>query len=164
MSYEFSKIEDALQAMTEGRVVIVVDDEKRENEGDFIAAADRITPETIAFMITEGRGQLCVPIMPEQARRLEINPMVETNTAPHGCSFTVILGGSGARRGSGVRCGVAVRCRCGGGGAHSRTIRTLLSPSSSMTSRIWPVRPRASASRMRSASLALMPGTYPMAA
>ena len=82
MSYEFSKIEDALQALAEGRVVIVVDDESRENEGDFVAAAERVTPETIEFMITHGRGQLCMPIMPELAKRLELHPMVETNTAP----------------------------------------------------------------------------------
>ena len=51
--------------------MIVVDDDQRENEGDFIAAADRVTPETIAFMITQGRGQLCMPIMPERAQQLE---------------------------------------------------------------------------------------------
>jgi 3,4-dihydroxy 2-butanone 4-phosphate synthase/GTP cyclohydrolase II len=89
MAYEFSKIEDALGAMARGRVVIVVDDEERENEGDFVAAAERVTPETIEFMITEGRGQLCMPIMPDLARRLELHPMVETNTAPHRTPFTV---------------------------------------------------------------------------
>ncbi len=89
MGYEFSKIEEALDAIAAGRVVIVVDDEKRENEGDFIAAAERVTPETIAFMITHGRGQLCMPIMPDLARRLELHPMVETNTAPHRTPFTV---------------------------------------------------------------------------
>ena len=82
MPYEFSKIEDALQALAEGRVVIVVDDEERENEGDFIAAAERVTPETIKFMITHGRGQLCMPIMPEIANRLELHPMVELEHGP----------------------------------------------------------------------------------
>ena len=82
MPYEFSKIEDALQALAEGRVVIVVDDEERENEGDFVAAAERVTPETIEFMITHGRGQLCMPIMPELAERLELHPMVEHEHAP----------------------------------------------------------------------------------
>ncbi|MHC5541358.1 3,4-dihydroxy-2-butanone-4-phosphate synthase, partial [Singulisphaera rosea] len=91
MANEFSKIEDAVQAMADGRVVIVVDDEQRENEGDFIAAADRITPETIEFMITQGRGQLCVPIMPDLAARLEMHPMVERNTAPHRTPFTVMV-------------------------------------------------------------------------
>jgi len=75
--------------MAQGRVVIVVDDEKRENEGDFVIAAEKATPEKIDFMISQGRGQLCMPIMPELARRLELHPMVETNTAPHGTPFTV---------------------------------------------------------------------------
>jgi 3,4-dihydroxy 2-butanone 4-phosphate synthase / GTP cyclohydrolase II len=89
MPYEFSKVEDALDALNAGRVVIVVDDEGRENEGDFIAAADRVTPEVIEFMITQGRGQLCMPIMPELAQRLQLHPMVETNTAPYRTPFTV---------------------------------------------------------------------------
>ena len=89
MPSEFSKVEDALEAVAEGRVVIVVDDEQRENEGDFIAAADRVTPETIAFMITHGRGQLCMPIMPERAQQLELHPMVEQNSAPFRTPFTV---------------------------------------------------------------------------
>jgi 3,4-dihydroxy 2-butanone 4-phosphate synthase / GTP cyclohydrolase II len=89
MAYEFSKIEDALEAIAQGRVVIVVDDEKRENEGDFVVAAEKATPEAIEFMIRHGRGQLCMPIMPDLARRLELHPMVETNTAPHRTPFTV---------------------------------------------------------------------------
>jgi 3,4-dihydroxy 2-butanone 4-phosphate synthase/GTP cyclohydrolase II len=89
MPAEFSKVEDALEAMAEGRVVIVVDDDQRENEGDFIAAADLVTPETVAFMITHGRGQLCMPIMPERAKQLELHPMVEQNSAPFRTPFTV---------------------------------------------------------------------------
>ena len=89
MPHPFSKIEDALDAVAAGRVVIVVDDEHRENEGDFIAAADRVTPETIEFMITHGRGQLCMPITPELAERLDLRPMVEQNTAPYRTPFTV---------------------------------------------------------------------------
>ncbi len=89
MPYVFSKIEDALQAMAEGRVVIVVDDEDRENEGDFIAAAERLTPEVVEFMITHGRGQFCMPIVPELAQRLDLHPIVAENTAPHRTPFTV---------------------------------------------------------------------------
>jgi 3,4-dihydroxy 2-butanone 4-phosphate synthase/GTP cyclohydrolase II len=89
MAHQFSKIEDALDAIAAGRVVIVVDDEQRENEGDFIAAADRVTPEIIEFMITHGRGQLCMPIMPDLAERLELRPMVEQNNAPYRTPFTV---------------------------------------------------------------------------
>src|SRR4051812_9083222 len=99
MPYSLSKIEDALEAVANGRVVIVVDDEQRENEGDFIAAAERITPQTIEFMITQGRGQLCVPIMPDLARRLELHPMVDQNTAPHGCTFTVMVDHRSCRTG-----------------------------------------------------------------
>jgi 3,4-dihydroxy 2-butanone 4-phosphate synthase/GTP cyclohydrolase II len=89
MAYQFSKIEDALDAVAAGRVVIVVDDERRENEGVFIAAAVKVTPEVIEFMITHGRGQLSKPLMPELAERLELRPMVERNTAPHHTPFTV---------------------------------------------------------------------------
>lgn len=89
MAVPFSKIEDALDAIAAGRVVIVVDDESRENEGDFIAAADRVTPEIVEFMITHGRGQLCMPITTELAERLELRPMVEHNTAPYHTPFTV---------------------------------------------------------------------------
>ena len=85
----FSKIEEALEAISQGRVVIVVDDERRENEGDFIAAAERVTPEIVEFMITHGRGQLCMPIMPDLAERLALRPMVDQNTAPYRTPFTV---------------------------------------------------------------------------
>jgi 3,4-dihydroxy 2-butanone 4-phosphate synthase/GTP cyclohydrolase II len=83
MNRDFSTIEDALQALAEGRVIIVVDDEDRENEGDFIAAAEKVTPETIEFLITHGRGQVCMPIMPDLAAKLEIGLLVERNTSPH---------------------------------------------------------------------------------
>jgi 3,4-dihydroxy 2-butanone 4-phosphate synthase/GTP cyclohydrolase II len=117
MAYEFSKIEDALQAISEGRVVIVVDDEERENEGDFVAAAGRITPETIEFMITEGRGQLCVSMMPDLARRLEMHPMVDENTTPHGTGFTVMVDHKTCRTGISA-------------GERARTIQAILDPAS----------------------------------
>ncbi len=89
MGEEYSRIEDALQALRDGRVIIVVDDEDREDEGDFIAAAEKITPELIAFMITHGRGQVCMPILPEAASRLDLHPMVDHNTAPHQTPYTI---------------------------------------------------------------------------
>ena len=116
MPYEFSKIEEALEAMSEGRVVIVVDDEQRENEGDFVAAAERVTPETIEFMITHGRGQLCMPIMAEVARRLELHPMVEQNTAPHGTPFTVPVDHQSCRTGISAE-------------ERARTVRAIVDPS-----------------------------------
>ena len=89
MSTIFSKVEDAIEALAAGRVVIVVDDENRENEGDFIAAAERVTPEIIEFMITHGRGQVCMPIMPELASRLDISLMLRENTSPHQTPYAV---------------------------------------------------------------------------
>ena len=89
MNIEFSQIDDALQALREGRIIIVVDDEDRENEGDFVAAADKVTPEVVEFMITHGRGLVCMPILPEVAARLHLAPMVDRNTAPHQTPYTV---------------------------------------------------------------------------
>ena len=89
MSKKFSSIEAAVEAIGRGEVVIVVDAEDRENEGDFICAAERVTPEIVNFMITHGRGQLCMPILPEVCERLKLAPMVESNTAPLGTSFTI---------------------------------------------------------------------------
>jgi 3,4-dihydroxy 2-butanone 4-phosphate synthase / GTP cyclohydrolase II len=99
MTIPFSKVEDALQALVEGRIVIVVDDEQRENEGDFIAAAEKVTPEMVEFLITHGRGQVCMPIMPTLARRLKLRLMVEQNTAPHRTPFTVPVDHKSCRTG-----------------------------------------------------------------
>ncbi|EHS56616.1 3,4-dihydroxy-2-butanone-4-phosphate synthase [Paenibacillus sp. Aloe-11] len=82
-------IEEALEDLKNGKVVIVVDDERRENEGDFVALAEKATPEVINFMITEGRGLVCVPITQQRAEALELHPMVEQNTDFHGTAFTV---------------------------------------------------------------------------
>ena len=99
MTQTFSKVEDALQALAQGRVVIVVDDEERENEGDFVAAAELATPETVEFMITHGRGLVCMPIMPDLAAKFDLRPMVETNTAPHRTPFTVPVDHASCRTG-----------------------------------------------------------------
>ena len=89
MPSRFSSIDQAVEAIARGECVIVVDAEDRENEGDFVSAAEKVSPETVNFMITHGRGQLCMPILPEVGRRLELAPMVEDNTAPLGTNFTV---------------------------------------------------------------------------
>ncbi|NDI34303.1 bifunctional 3,4-dihydroxy-2-butanone-4-phosphate synthase/GTP cyclohydrolase II [Chengkuizengella sediminis] len=86
---KLDKIEEAIYDLMLGKVVIVVDDEDRENEGDFIALADKATPEVINFMITEGRGLVCVPVTQERAQKLDLQPMVEQNTDFHGTAFTV---------------------------------------------------------------------------
>ena len=77
----FSPVQDAVDAIARGEVIIVVDAEDRENEGDFICSAEKATPETINFILS-GRGEFCVPLLPEVARRLELCPIVDTNTAP----------------------------------------------------------------------------------
>jgi 3,4-dihydroxy 2-butanone 4-phosphate synthase/GTP cyclohydrolase II len=91
MTSHFSTIEDAVEAIRDGGTVIVVDAEDRENEGDFICAAQRITPEIVNFMITHGRGQLCMPILPEVGQRLDLPLMVGQNTAPLGTNYTVTV-------------------------------------------------------------------------
>ncbi|QNK60771.1 bifunctional 3,4-dihydroxy-2-butanone-4-phosphate synthase/GTP cyclohydrolase II [Paenibacillus sp. PAMC21692] len=85
----FNTIEEAVADLMQGRPVIVVDDEDRENEGDLIALADKATPEVINFMISEARGLVCVPITAERAEELDLPPMVTHNTDYHGTAFTV---------------------------------------------------------------------------
>jgi 3,4-dihydroxy 2-butanone 4-phosphate synthase/GTP cyclohydrolase II len=85
----FHTIEEAIEDLKQGKVIIVVDDEDRENEGDFVALADKTTAMTINFMITHGRGLVCVPITEERAAQLDLRPMVDRNTDAHGTAFTV---------------------------------------------------------------------------
>ncbi len=89
MIYLFSTIEEAISDLQAGKVIIVVDDEDRENEGDFVVLAEKATPEVINFMIKFGRGLVCMPLTEERAKELELTPMVEKNTDPHGTAFTV---------------------------------------------------------------------------
>ena len=86
---KFDSIPDAIEDIKSGKMVIVVDDEDRENEGDFIMAAEKVTPESINFMAVHGRGLICTPIIPDRIERLKLHPMVEANTALHGTKFTV---------------------------------------------------------------------------
>ena len=74
-------IEEAIEDIKSGKVVIVVDDEDRENEGDFLAAADKVTPEMINFMATHGRGLICAPLIEDRCEELELELMVGKNTA-----------------------------------------------------------------------------------
>ncbi|MVP00092.1 bifunctional 3,4-dihydroxy-2-butanone-4-phosphate synthase/GTP cyclohydrolase II [Paenibacillus lutrae] len=90
-TYTFHSIEEAVQDLAAGKVIIVVDDEDRENEGDFIALADKATPEVINFMIREGRGLVCTPLTEERAGELDLPPMVSRNTDYHGTAFTVSI-------------------------------------------------------------------------
>ena len=87
----FSRIEDAIEAIRRGEIVIVVDDPDRENEGDFIMAAEKATPEAVNFMVTHGRGLLCLPVTEERAARLGFRPMVEDGSHGDGTAFTVSI-------------------------------------------------------------------------
>ena len=88
---DFSTIEDAILDIKKGNMVIVIDDEDRENEGDLLMAAEKVTPDAINFMAKFGRGLICMPIKEEIAKRLNINPMVEKNTDNHETAFTVSI-------------------------------------------------------------------------
>ena len=86
---KFASIEAAIDAIKAGRFVIVVDDEDRENEGDLVCAAEAITPQMVNFMLTRGRGVLCVPILPDVASELQLEPAAQINSALHKTNFTV---------------------------------------------------------------------------
>lgn len=117
MPGKFSSIEDAIAAIGRGELVIVLDDEDRENEGDFICAADKITPEIVNFMITHGKGLLCVSVLPEVAERLELSPMVSARPDSHRTAYTITIDHQS------VRTGVTASERC-------KTIQEMVSPKS----------------------------------
>lgn len=87
--FKLNTIEEALTEFKNGNVIIVVDDEDRENEGDFICAAEKITPEIVNFMASVGRGLICVPLLEKRASELGLNLMVDNNTAMYETAFTV---------------------------------------------------------------------------
>lgn len=89
--FKLSSIEEAIKDFKEGKFVIVVDDEDRENEGDFIIAAEKITPEAVNFMLKKGRGVLCAPITMSRCKELQLDPQVNSNTSLLGTPFTVTV-------------------------------------------------------------------------
>jgi len=109
-------IEEAILAIKKGEVVIVVDDEDRENEGDFIAAAESVTPEMINFMATHGRGLICAPITESRRKELDLEMMVQNNTVMHHTQFTVSVD----LIGHGCTTGISVHDR-------AKTIKALVS-------------------------------------
>jgi len=100
-------IEEAIEDIRLGKVIIVVDDENRENEGDFLAAAEKVTPEMINFMATHGRGLICAPLTEHRCEELELNMMVRNNTDPMETAFTVSVD----LRGNGVSTGISASDR-----------------------------------------------------
>jgi 3,4-dihydroxy 2-butanone 4-phosphate synthase/GTP cyclohydrolase II len=91
MKMSIAKIEAALKDLRQGKMIILVDDEDRENEGDLVAAAEKITPEIVNFMAREGRGLICLTLTEERADRLELPPMVSDNSCTFGTAFTVSI-------------------------------------------------------------------------
>lgn len=89
--YKFNTIEEALEDIKNGKIIVVVDDEDRENEGDLLMAAEKVSPESINFMAKYGRGLICMPIIEERLRELNIGQMVEKNTDSHETAFTVSI-------------------------------------------------------------------------
>ncbi|MBO5015999.1 MAG: 3,4-dihydroxy-2-butanone-4-phosphate synthase, partial [Bacteroidaceae bacterium] len=89
--FKLNTIEEAIADFREGKFIIVVDDEDRENEGDFIIAAEKITPEKVNFMLKEGRGVLCAPITMKRCAELELDKQVSNNTSILGTPFTVTI-------------------------------------------------------------------------
>ncbi|MFT4781281.1 MAG: 3,4-dihydroxy 2-butanone 4-phosphate synthase/GTP cyclohydrolase II [Psychroserpens sp.] len=114
---KLNTIEDAIQDIKQGKVIIVVDDENRENEGDFLAASSKITPETINFMATHGRGLICAPLTESRCKELDLHMMVTNNTDPMETAFTVSVD----LKGNGVTTGISAADR-------SRTVQALIDP------------------------------------
>jgi len=114
---ELNSIEDAINDIRLGKVVVVVDDENRENEGDFIAAAEKVTPEMINFMALHGRGLICAPLTETRCDELGLNMMVQNNTVLHNTQFTVSVD----LIGNGCTTGISTSDR-------SKTIKSLVDP------------------------------------
>ena len=114
---QLNTIQEAIAAIKKGEVIIVVDDDKRENEGDFVAAAEQITPELINFMATHGRGLICAPLTEERCQNLDLSRMVTNNTDPLETAFTVSVD----LRGKGVTTGISASDR-------AKTIQALVDP------------------------------------
>ena len=110
-------IASAIEDIKDGKLVIVVDDEDRENEGDFITAAGNVTPEIINFMSLHGRGLICAPLNEERCNELQLQPMVVNNTSLHETAFTVSID----LLGNGCTTGISVHDR-------AKTIRALVNP------------------------------------
>ncbi len=132
----FSKIEEALNDLKEGRMIILVDDEDRENEGDLVLSAEKVTPESINFMTKYGRGLICLSLEESQIKKLNIPMMVENNTSRFGTAFTVSIEAA-----TGVTTGISAYDR-------ARTIQVASNPNSGpsdivMPGHIFPLRAKA---------------------
>jgi len=158
--YKFNTIEEAVEDIRQGKIIILVDDEDRENEGDLCIAAEKVTPEAINFMAKYGRGLICLSLTPERIDELQLPMMTNANSSPYGTAFTVSIE---AKRG--VTTGIS---------AHDRatTILTAINPESGpedlvKPGHIFPLRSRAGGVLQRagqtegSVDLARLAGLYP---
>ncbi len=116
-SFKLHSIKEAIDDIRAGKVIIVVDDEDRENEGDFLAAAEKVTPEMINFMATHGRGLICAPLTEKKCKELNLEMMVGNNTDPLETAFTISVD----LKGQGVTTGISAADR-------AKTIRSLIDP------------------------------------
>lgn len=114
---KLNTIEEAIEDIRNGKVIIVVDDEDRENEGDFLAAADKVTPEMINFMATHGRGLICTPLTEKRCKELNLHAMVTNNTDSMETAFTVSVD----LKGNGVTTGISAHDR-------AKTVEALIKP------------------------------------
>ncbi|QHI39157.1 Riboflavin biosynthesis protein RibBA [Kordia antarctica] len=114
---QLDSIHEAIEDIRQGKVIIVVDDENRENEGDFLAAAEKVTPEMINFMATHGRGLICVPLTENRCKELQLDMMVSNNTDPMETAFTVSVD----LKGNGVTTGISAADR-------SKTVKAIIDP------------------------------------
>ncbi|MFT6638759.1 MAG: 3,4-dihydroxy 2-butanone 4-phosphate synthase/GTP cyclohydrolase II [Flavobacterium sp.] len=114
---QLNTIEEAIEDIRQGKVIIVVDDEDRENEGDFLAAAEKVTPEMINFMATHGRGLICTPLTESRCKELDLHAMVRNNTDHMETAFTVSVD----LRGNGVTTGISAADR-------AKTVLSLIDP------------------------------------
>ncbi|MAZ57816.1 MAG: bifunctional 3,4-dihydroxy-2-butanone-4-phosphate synthase/GTP cyclohydrolase II [Flavobacteriales bacterium] len=117
MKAKLNTITEAILEIKKGNLVIVVDDENRENEGDFVAAAEKVTPEMINFMATNGRGLICTPLIEERCEELNLDLMVGKNTDPMKTQFTVSVD----KIGDGCTTGISAHDRC-------KTVKALVNP------------------------------------
>lgn len=122
----FNTIEEAIKEISAGKMIIVIDDEDRENEGDFIMAAELVTPEAVNFMAVHGRGLICAPISNEIAQKLEIPLMVTTGSDHHGTAFTVSIDAM-----DGISTGISASDR-------SRTLEILANPNTDASDFVRP--------------------------
>lgn len=121
-SLKLDSIESAIEDIKNGKLIIVVDDEDRENEGDFLTAASNVTPEMINFMAKEGRGLICVPLLPERCDELDLNMMVSSNNSLYETPFTVSVD----LIGHGTTTGISASDR-------SKTIQALINPATKIS-------------------------------